>query len=222
MGARRSSVPKLGVALRNERRERLLEAAWRCAARRGFRELTIDEICSEAGASKGAFYGYFASKQELQLALLEEDAGSLDRIMAELDVADDRSSLERVRRFARAVLRRSADPARVQVRADLWADMLHRPEVRERFGDTMAVRRSVLRGWIEEGVSSGALGAVPANALAAILLSMTDGLMLHAALDPAAFRWNNVGKALDALLSGLVEEDLIAPGAKVAQAPPPT
>jgi AcrR family transcriptional regulator len=214
-------LPKLGLALRNERRENLLEAAWRCAARTGFRELTIDEICSEAGASKGGFYGYFASKQELQLALLEEDAGSLDRIMADLDGAD-LGSLERIRRFARAVLHRSADPARVQVRADLWAEMLHRPEVRERFGDTMATRRSVLRGWIEEGVSSGALGEVPANALAAILLSMTDGLMLHAALDPAAFRWNNVGKALDALLSGLVEEDLGATEALMVSAPPPT
>jgi TetR/AcrR family transcriptional regulator, repressor for uid operon len=214
-------VPKLGVALRSERRERLLEAAWRCAARTGFRELTIDEICSEAGTSKGGFYGYFSSKHELQLALLEEDAGSLDRIMTELDAAD-LGSLERIRRFARAVLHRSTDPARVQVRADLWADMLHRPEVRERFGDTMAVRRSVLRGWIEEGTSSGALGAVPANALAAILLSMTDGLMLHAALDPAAFRWSNVGKALDALLSGLVEGERAAPRVRVAPARHPT
>ena len=38
---------------------------------------TVDDICAEAEVSKGAFYGYFSSKQELLIALLEEDAADL-------------------------------------------------------------------------------------------------------------------------------------------------
>jgi AcrR family transcriptional regulator len=195
-------MPKIGATLRAERRQNLIEAAWRCARRRGFRELTVDEICSEAGTSKGTFYGYFASKQDMQLALLEEDAGSLDEVMADL-MTQSVGNVERIRRFAQAVLRQSEDPGRVQVRADLWADMLHEPEVRDRFAETMRSRRALLRSWIEAAIDGGELARIPANALAAILLSLSDGLMLHAALDPGGFKWANIRAAIDAVLGGL-------------------
>ena len=195
-------MPKIAESVRAERRQNLIEAAWRCASRRGFRELTVDEICSEAGTSKGTFYGYFSSKQGMQLALLEEDARSLDDVMASLDTADI-GNIERIRRFARSVLERSADVARVQVRADLWADMLHESGVRTEFARSMERRRMLLRNWIEHAIAERELLPVPANALAAILLSLSDGLMLHGALDSDGFKWVNIRRAIDAVLRGL-------------------
>jgi AcrR family transcriptional regulator len=195
-------MPKIGATLQAERRRNLIEAAWRCAGRRGFRDLTVDEICSEARASKGAFYGYFPSKQDMQLALLDEDASSLDELMAQLATSQE-GAVERIRRFARASLEHSGDPRHVQVRADLWAEMLHEPEVRQRFAETMRGRRALLRSWIDEAVAAGELEEIPANALAAILLSLSDGLMLHAALDPDGFKWANVRRAIEAILGGL-------------------
>jgi hypothetical protein len=62
-----------------------------------------------------------------------------------------------------------------------------------------------LRAWIEEAVASGDLAPIPANALAAILLALGDGLLLHAGLDPAGFRWGNIAKALDAILEGIAQ-----------------
>ncbi|HEY1330744.1 MAG TPA: TetR/AcrR family transcriptional regulator [Actinomycetota bacterium] len=199
-------MPKIGATVQAERRQNLIDAAWRCARRRGFRELTVDEICSEAGASKGAFYGYFPSKQDMQFALLEADARSLDELMVRL-AGSRHGAVERIRRFARAALEQSADPGRVQVRADLWADMLHEPGVRERFADTMSGRRALLRSWIDEAIADGELKQIPANALAAILLSLSDGLMLHAALNPDGFKWANVRLAIDAILGDLAERD---------------
>jgi TetR/AcrR family transcriptional repressor of uid operon len=58
-------MPSLAPRLKEERRRNLLEAAWRCAARKGWAELTVDEVCQEAGVSKGSFYGYFDTKQAL-------------------------------------------------------------------------------------------------------------------------------------------------------------
>ena len=72
-------MPKLLPETRIERRQELIDAAWRCAARRGFRDVTVDDVCSEARVSKGAFYGYFEQKQDLLLALLDDDAAALDR-----------------------------------------------------------------------------------------------------------------------------------------------
>jgi AcrR family transcriptional regulator len=195
-------LPKLLPETRAERRQQLIDAAWRCAAVRGFRDLTVDDVCAEAKVSKGAFYGYFAHKQELLLALLEDDSAALD---AELDSITRASSsgVERVRRFAQAMLARGDDAARVQVRADLWADLLTEVVVRERLAMATQQRRQLVRGWIEEAIASGELEAIPANALASILLALTDGLMLHGALDPNAFRWQNIRRAIDLMLAGI-------------------
>jgi len=67
-------MPVLAPEQKEERRSNIIQAAWRCAGGKGFRELTIDEICEEAGVSKGGFYGYFGSKEELLVALLEDEA----------------------------------------------------------------------------------------------------------------------------------------------------
>lgn len=171
-------------------------------ARRGFSDLTVDEVCEDAGVSKGAFYGYFEHKQDLLLALLDDDAaalaGELERI-----TTTSRSGVERVRRFAQWMVNRGEDAGRVQMRADLWAHLLTEDAVRERLAHSMHRQRELLRSWIEEAVASAELTAIPANALASILLALTDGLMLHAALDPTAFRWRNIRRALDVLLAGI-------------------
>ena len=195
-------MPKLRPETRVERRQLLIDAAWRCAAVRGFRDLTVDDVCAEAGVSKGAFYGYFEQKQDLLLALLEDDAAALDSELERITGVSS-SGVERVRRFAQATLALGEDAARVQVRADLWADLLTEEVVRQRLAEAMRRRRELVRSWIEEGVASGELVEIPANALASILLALTDGLMLHGALDPGAFRWRNVSRAIDVLLAGI-------------------
>jgi AcrR family transcriptional regulator len=195
-------VPKIRPETRVERRQALLDAAWRCAAVRGFRDLTVDDVCAEAGVSKGAFYGYFAQKRDLLLALLEDDEAALDRELERITRAKA-SSVERVRAFAQVMLARGENPARVQVRADLWSELLTDDLVREQLAESMRRRRELVRSWVEQGVGDGELAEIPENALASILLALTDGLMLHGALDPGAFRWRNVRRAIDVLLAGL-------------------
>jgi AcrR family transcriptional regulator len=195
-------VPKLSEATRAARRQELLDAAWRSIARTGWRDLTVDDVCAEAGVSKGAFYGYFERKQDLLLALLEDEATRFDQLLEDLRTGDQPASAQ-LRQLARAMLEHAADPARVQLRADLWAALSTEPQVRDRFAATVAGQRAALRSLVDAGVDGGGLAAVPANALASILLALTDGLVLHGGLDPAAFRWSNVYRAVDAVLDGL-------------------
>ena len=54
-----------------ETRARILEAAVTLFSDRGFSAASVDDICAEAGISKGAFYHHFESKQALFLALLD-------------------------------------------------------------------------------------------------------------------------------------------------------
>ena len=195
-------MPRLAAKTKVARRQHLIEAAWRCVADRGFQSLTVDEVCAEAGVSKGAFYLYFESKQDLLLGLLEDEAAEVDELMSDLERAD-LGGVERLRRFTRVMIDRGDDPARLQIRADLWSEMSASVAVREKWIAVVRARRAVLKRWIEASIASGELASVPANALAAILLALGDGLLLHAGLDPSGFRWVNVAKALDAILDGI-------------------
>ena len=53
-------------------RKRLIEAARQVFAERGYPDATVDEIASEAGASRATFYLHFKSKTELTAALVED------------------------------------------------------------------------------------------------------------------------------------------------------
>lgn len=197
-------MPRLTKATKEERRQQLIDAAWRCVADRGFQSLTVDDVCAEAHVSKGAFYVYFEQKQDLLLALLDDEAAEMDEVMQALQRAH-LSGVERLRRFARAMVERGEDSARLQIRADLWSEISTSAAVREKWTAVVRSRRGMLKRWIDQGVAAGELSPIPANAFAAILLALGDGLLLHAGLDPSGFRWNNIGKALDAILQGVGE-----------------
>jgi AcrR family transcriptional regulator len=184
--------------------EELIEAAWRCLARTSYRNLSVDDVCVEAGLSKGAFYTYFPHKQDLLVALLEHDAAGLGAVLA--DAAEQPSGLEQIRRFVAELVDRGSDAAAVQLRADLWAEIASDESIRRHSLEAMRQRRGRLARLISDAVDAGEIVDVPANALAAVLLALGDGLMLHRVLDPSGFRWENVRRAVNAVLEGLRPE----------------
>lgn len=195
-------MPKIAKERKVARRREFVDAAWRCAATKGFRDMTVDDICAEANLSKGAFYGYFDQKRDLLVALLEDDAADLEAALEEQD-ASSSSTLAKLRSYTRVALKRSAEPGRAQLRADLWTAMLTEKDVKAAFAESVQRRRAKLRSWIEQAIASGEIAEMPANALASILLALSDGLLLHASISPTAFRWVNISAALDALLRGI-------------------
>lgn len=92
-----------------ETRARLIEAAWRSFAERGYDGTRIAEIARDAGLSSGAIYAHYGSKAELLLASLQaRSRGEIARLFrsegradllstmvalgSKLDVPDDRDS----------------------------------------------------------------------------------------------------------------------------------
>ncbi|MEU7076118.1 TetR/AcrR family transcriptional regulator [Streptomyces narbonensis] len=56
----------------SDARERILTAAKTLLLSRGYSALGVAEICKAAGVPKGSFYYFFASKEELALAVIDE------------------------------------------------------------------------------------------------------------------------------------------------------
>lgn len=52
-------------------RENILDAAIKLMLDKGFGAASVDEICAEAGATKGSFFHFFKSKEELGKAAIE-------------------------------------------------------------------------------------------------------------------------------------------------------
>ena len=199
-------MPRIAEADRPARRRRLIDAAWRCLARGSYADLRVEDVCAEAGLSKGSFYGYFETKQDLFYTLVDEDAQMLEEAaLGGPERQSDASAM--LTGFARASLRAAEDPARVQLRADIWAAATQDEALRERLRAGIGRRRALLRASIEAGVDEGALAEIPANALASLMLALVDGLALHRRIDPGGFRSDNVQRALDVLLHGLALDD---------------
>ena len=156
------------------------------------------------GGEQGHVLWLFLDEAGLVVALLDEETEALNAVAHDL-AETETSGAERVRRFAQAMLRVGDDPARVQLRADLWSAVQSDPALREQFADAVERRRSVLREWIRDSIRAGdlALEERRANALASILLALADGLMLHRAVDPAGFRWANIRSVIDSLITGV-------------------
>jgi len=67
-------VPKISFAQEQQRRAQILSAAMACFARQGYHATSMDDVVRESGLSVGAIYSYFASKEDLFLALSDDRA----------------------------------------------------------------------------------------------------------------------------------------------------
>lgn len=66
-----------------ETREKIFEAAKRILQKKGYEELSIKNICEEAGVSNGSFYHHFKTKDDL-LSYYIEDQPKIDPDLLEL------------------------------------------------------------------------------------------------------------------------------------------
>ena len=70
--------------IRESSRKKILDAALKLFAERGFDGTSISTVAKEAGVAKGLIYNYFESKEELIHQIVMEGANEVDGIIAEL------------------------------------------------------------------------------------------------------------------------------------------
>jgi len=81
-------------------RKILLTSAEQLFIERGYAQVSVSDICSAAGFTRGAFYSNFADKDDLVLALFDQHAGErLDRLQVMLANASARNADEWAQRL---------------------------------------------------------------------------------------------------------------------------
>jgi AcrR family transcriptional regulator len=183
-------------------RERLLEAAARCFARRGYQGASINEIAAEAGFSKGALYWNFASKEELFFSLLDERIDRRLGALFELTGSADQDINAELSRRLSAVLDENRDL--VLLFHEYSAMAVRDPKLRASY-----VRRNAkLREGIARAVEARqrALGvalSLPAEQIATAAIALADGLSIEQLTDPDSVPPELLGQILSLIEDGM-------------------
>jgi AcrR family transcriptional regulator len=190
-------------------RARLIEAAGRVFARRGFQAASVEEIAEEAGYSHGAVYSNFEGKAELFLAVFEDYMAQRVRELAETqtDLADDAPLEVRARALADQWMDRlTRDRDSFVLHMEFVAHADRDPELARRFGTRSAAMRQALARYIAQFQREAVVVlAMPAEDLALILRALGIGLAIEWLVSPEAVRRDVYGDFVEMLVSRMRE-----------------
>jgi AcrR family transcriptional regulator len=180
-------MPKVTEAHSAARRQQIIDAAYRCFARKGFHQATMRDIYEEAKLSPGAVYHYFPSKDAIIQASFEFDYDRSLTLFAAATASDDpMNALTELIAFFFRGLDSAAELGAGRVNVQGWGEALVNPPLRETIQRvlthyldalTQIVRRAQAMGQLDSSLDPLALGR--------ILLALYYGLELQKAIDPA-------------------------------------
>lgn len=171
-----------GIATRHE----LIRSARTVFARDGFEHTRLEDIATEAGKSRGAFYANFKDKEDVFCAIFEED---IDRDMAELSplllgLSTVEQRIEALSEYLRE-LSNDRERTLLSLEFKLYA-IRHRGERKRLAALHAAMRNSIpeLNQLIPQVFGESA-GARLTDTLA--ICGIVDGLAINHLFDPEAF-----------------------------------
>lgn len=199
---------------RPETRDRILSAAVRVFARKGFQRASLDEIAAEADLTKGAIYWHFRSKNDLFSSLLERrfeqhTAPLESELAAALSAVDTRSRQKAVTVMLTSVLTRFRDDADWPRLFLEFVSQSRDPDIALRMRQLYEHGRQLARLMVEQMKQGGLTDPeLDTDMLATFWCALIDGFMLAWVVRPETFETDALVERLVGMLwSGM------APGA---------
>ena len=194
-----------------ETRANILDAAVRRFAMAGYDAASVDDICSEAGVSKGAFYHHFPTKQAVFLALLD---GWLTTIDSGLDNFRQPTIPETFVKMTQLlpVIFAAADD-RMPMFLEFWTQASRDEKIWDATIAPYRHYRDHFAKLVQAGIDEGSLKeGVDVQAAAQVILSLAVGLFLQGVLDPKGADWQKVGEeSMQILMNGLAKPETSKP-----------
>jgi AcrR family transcriptional regulator len=200
---------RLTLPQRNARqtRQRILVAAREVFAGRGYALATMDEIAAAAGASKGALYHHFATKEDLFRALLDDHGAELDAFAAAVREATSlHDLLDRLvgQWLEHYLVDAEFVPLSLEVRVQARRQAWFAEEVRRQHGGLRGLLREVVRAAVGAGLVPA--GVDPAVA-AVLLFGLLDGVCLQVGVTPGEVDPDRLRSDLVAAVERLLSVD---------------
>jgi len=175
------------VAVADQRRDQMLEAAAALIAERGFAETRIADVARRVGASPALVIYYFGTKDTLLTEALRWSEQSFYAAADEL-LASTTSMVKRLDTLVRLTcVPQTQDevPGGWGLWFDLWAQAFRHPEVKKDRVELDQRWRSMVAQVVRDAIQDGEIGAVDAEEFAVAFAALLDGLSIQVALgDP--------------------------------------
>lgn len=198
---------------KEQKRERIVRAAARVFAERGYTRTTISRIAQEAGVGKGTVYEYFSSKEELFFAVFEwlMQVYGID-VLKQIAVSQA-SVAKRLQSMAETLLGQWLEMLDFySLVMEFWsasAALPMRDRFKQAFDQAYKEFRAVVASLLRQGMEKGELRAdIDPDGVAAVLVGSFDALLLQAWFDKTFQPVEAARGFLDALFTGL----LVTPG----------
>jgi AcrR family transcriptional regulator len=174
-------------------RDRLIAAAARVFARRGFHGASVDEVADEAELTKGAVYSNFGSKDELFLGVLETRLQAQAELYRQLEA----QAKEQANGDVASLLPRLDELEEIWclLQIEFWLYALRNPPVRDR----MAGLYRQFRAQLAPIAEAYATEDVEPEEVAAVAIALYNALTLQWQADPGAIRPDLVARVLRAM-----------------------
>lgn len=168
-------MPKVAQAHLDARRQQIIDAARARFASHGFARTSIADIVTESGLSNGAIYRYFASKDEIVVAVCEQ-AG--EAFPAALTVEAVSAFLEHVRALAR-------EKGHARLVAQIYAEAALSPPLAAIVGRQLSAMRAAVASLVPG--DQAARADEISEAFVAVCVGYSEQLAVRGDLDPAPF-----------------------------------
>jgi len=175
-----------------ETRTKILEAAIKLFSGRGFNAASVDDICKEAGLSKGAFYHHFESKQALFLALLDGWLQTIDHaILASRDKTAPETFMQMTEAFP-YIFETAGE--RLPMFFEFWLQASRDKKISEASIASYRRYHKYFTSLIKKGVDEGSFAEVDPELASRMIVSTAMGLFLQSQLDPKGANWEKVAR----------------------------
>jgi AcrR family transcriptional regulator len=159
------------------KRDAFIDAAQRVLARKGYDQMSVQDVIDDLGTSKGAFYHYFDSKTGLLDAIVDRMVENGIARYGPIVVDPDRSALEKFEAFFAGIADYKAEQRELILRTMTTWLSEENTIVREHFRRGIVVRlRPLLCAIVRQGVDEGTFDVRSPDATAGVLVALLLGL----------------------------------------------
>lgn len=188
-----------------ETRTKIMDAAIKLFSTRGFSAASVDDICEEAGISKGAFYHHFETKQALFLALLD---GWLQTIDSAIGASKDKTAPETFMQMTEAFpyLFQTAGEG-LPMFLEFWLQASRDKTIWDASIAPYRRYHKYFTTLIKKGVEEGSFVEVDPELTSRMIVATAMGLLLQSLLDPKGAKWEKVAReSTDLLVNSLLNK----------------
>ena len=167
-------MPKVVPEYKEEARSRILDAANKVFAEKGYHEATMDDIAKRLGVSKGAIYLYFSSKEDLFEAMVKTAPQAFKEILYS-SFGDEADPVQSATQFFDKMLKLSASNPGLSF--EILSEASRNPTLKRILKQNHAEYEEVLTSFLAEGQKRRFVGdSLDIRPLANALIALWNGL----------------------------------------------